>query len=98
MPEELIGQGDVQRGRYSEVERREQILRYLSDGKIRTTSEVARALKMQASTHLRRMLGELYAEKKLLAYSEIGMYRWQKPQLFQMPFDFDDMHDQREAK
>jgi DNA-binding IclR family transcriptional regulator len=84
MPDDLIGEGDVVKGYYSKLERRTQILRYLSDGKIRSTSEIAKALKMQNSTNLRKMLLELWHEKHLLAYTESRMYRWQKPLLEQL--------------
>jgi len=83
MPEELIGQGDVAKGYYSKTERMTQIMRYLKDGKIRSTSEIARALKMKGSTNLRKMLCAMYNDKLLLAYKESGMYRWQVPKLIQ---------------
>lgn len=84
MPEEMIGQGDVVRGYYSKNERKAQVLRFLSDGKIRSTSEIAKALKMRGSTNLRKMLCEMYNEKQLLAYVESRMYRWQSPKLVQL--------------
>lgn len=84
MPNELIGQGEVVKGYYSKTERQAQILRFLSDGKIRSTSEIAKALKMRGSTNLRKMLLELWREKIILAYQESNMYRWQKPSLVQI--------------
>lgn len=90
MPDELIGQGDVVQGYYSKLERKTQVLRYLSDGKIRATSEIARALKMQNSTNFRKLLLELWHEKQILAYTESRMYRWQKPQLEQLPLFIDE--------
>lgn len=84
MPSELIGQGDVVKGHYTSNERREQIKRYLSDGKIRSTSEIAKALKMQNTTNLRKLLKDMYARFEILAYVESRMYRWQSPVLFQL--------------
>lgn len=84
MPNELIGQGDVVKGHYSKTERMAQIMRYLSDGKIRSSSEIARALKMQNTSKFRKMLLELFEAKELLAYSESRMYRWQRPTEIQL--------------
>lgn len=84
MPDELIGQGDVVKGHYSKTERMTQIMRYLKDGKIRSTSEIARALKMQPTSNLRLMLIAMYNDKLILAYQESGMYRWQLPQMIQV--------------
>ena len=84
MPDELIGQGDVVKGYYSKAERQAQILRFLSDGKIRSTSEIAKALRMRGSTNLRKMLLDLFKRNWLLAYQESGMYRWQLPRQEQM--------------
>lgn len=86
MPDELIGQGDITKGCYSKTERMTQIMRYLSDGKIRSTSEIARALKMCNSTPFRNMLKAMWRDKLLLAYEESRMYRWQMPKLIQLPF------------
>lgn len=88
MPDELIGQEDVVKGYYSKLERQDQVLRFLKDEKIRSTSEVARALKMQNSTCLRKMLLELWQDKKVLAYKESGMYRWQRPMPKQLALPF----------
>lgn len=77
MPDELIGQGDVVRGYYTRQERMVQIQRYLDDGKIRSTSEIARALKMRGSTNLRKMLLDLWETKTVLAYKDTAGYRWQ---------------------
>lgn len=84
MPSELIGQGDVVKGYYSQSERREQIRRFLSDGKIRSTAEIAAALKMRNTTLLRQMLKQMYADKAVLAYVESRMYRWQIPKIIQL--------------
>lgn len=84
MPNELIGQGDVVKGYYSQAERMAQVLRFLSDGKIRSTSEIARALKMRPSSNFRKMLTRMWTRKLLLAYTESGMYRWQFPPLTQI--------------
>lgn len=84
MPVELIGQGDVVKGYYSKTERMTQIMRFLNDGKIRSTAEIARALKMQNSTNLRKMLVAMWNDKLLLAYKESNMYRWQKPSMLQI--------------
>jgi len=81
MPDELIGQGDVTKGHYSKTERMTQIMRYLSDGKIRSTSEIARALKMTPTSNFRKILLAMYNDKLILAYQESGMYRWQIPKL-----------------
>jgi hypothetical protein len=84
MPDELIGEGDVTKGYYSQEERRAQIMRYLSDGKIRSTSEIAKALKMKPTSKFRKMLLELFAQQRILAYSQGKMYRWQSPKLMQI--------------
>lgn len=83
MPDELIGQGDVVKGYYTRQERMVQIMRFLDDGKIRSTSEIARALKMRGSTNLRKMLLDLWATKSIFAYKDTAGYRWQMPKLMQ---------------
>jgi len=95
MPDELIGQGDVVKGYYSKAERKEQVRRFLSDGKIRATSEIAVALKMQNTSDLRKMLRQMYEDKELFAYVESRMYRWQKPRFMQLALDFEDIRNQR---
>jgi hypothetical protein len=96
MPDELIGQGEITKGYYSKTERITQIMRYLSDGKIRSTSEIAKALKMQNSTKLRKLLLALWADKLLLAYTESRMYRWQYPTFHQLalPPEWDSVRPQ----
>lgn len=84
MPNELIGQGDVVKGHYSKTERMAQIMRYLSDGKIRSSSEIAKALKMQNTSKFRKMLIAMWNDKLILAYQESGMYRWQMPTQIQL--------------
>jgi len=84
VPNELIGQGDVVKGHYSKTERMTQIMRYLSDGKIRSSSEIANALKMRNSTKFRKMLIAMWQDKLILAYQESGMYRWQLPMPIQL--------------
>jgi len=89
MPDELIGQGDVVKGNYSKQERCAQILRFLNDGKIRSTSEVARALKMQNATAFRKLLLDMYARGEVRSYCDSVGYRWQSNPLIQLPM-FDD--------
>jgi len=98
MPDELIGQGDVVKGYYSKNERKAQVLRFLSDGKIRSTAEIAKALKMQGSTNFRKMLCEMYNDKLILAYVESRMYRWQYPNLRQSPLFSDDLYQELKDK
>jgi len=90
MPDELIGEGDVTKGYYSKTERITQIMRYLSDGKIRSTSEIAAALKMKPTSKFRAILLALYRDGHLLAYQESRMYRWQKPKLEQLALFHND--------
>jgi len=84
MPDDLIGQGDITKGYYSKTERISQIMRYLSDGKIRSTSEIAAALKMKPTTKFRAILLTLYRNGHLLAYQESRMYRWQSRKFYQI--------------
>jgi len=101
MPDELIGQGDVTKGYYSKTERMTQVMRYLSDGKIRSTSEIATALKMKPTSKFRKMLLALYADKLILAYQESRMYRWQLPKLMQQemfPFETEEVDDMGHIK
>ena len=93
MPDELIGQGDVVKGYYSKTERMTQVMRFLNDGKIRSSSEIARALKMQNSTAFRKVLIAMWHDKLLLAYQESGMYRWQVNVHVQLPLPTPPLDD-----
>ena len=84
MKDNTAGEGDIMKGYYSRRERREQVLSYLSDGKMRATSEIAKALKMRNTTKFRTMLIDLWLDGHILAYKESNMYRWQKPTLEQL--------------
>jgi len=79
MPNELIGQGDVVSGHYSKTERMTQIMLFLKDGKIRSTSEIARALKMKPTSNFRKILLAMWRDELILSYQDSGMYRWQIP-------------------
>ena len=84
MANNTVGEWDIVKGHYSKEERRTQILRFLSDGKIRSTSEIAKALQMKGTTKFREMLMDLWREGHIMAYKEANMYRWQKPKLEQL--------------
>lgn len=78
---EIQRRAKIEKSRFTRIERYEQIKRLLADGNIRTTSQIAKALRMSPSQHLRDILCELYRDGTILGYAESAVahhpiYHW----------------------
>lgn len=79
------------RKNFSRAERGTQIIRLLRDGKVRTTSQIAKALGMSASGHLRDILCELYKNQSIAGYAQGNVahhyiYYWYDQRTLPLPF------------
>lgn len=67
---ELRKRDDFKQARFTRDERKQQICRFLSNGQIFTTAQIAKQLCMSPSQNLRDILCELYNAGKIRRYSE----------------------------
>lgn len=81
----------IRKSYYTRDERKQQIRRILSNGKIYTTSQIARKLSLSPSGHLREILCELFRDGYISAHAESEVakhpiYYWYEQKTIPLPF------------